>query len=206
VCICLQTDLCVATITGVTKRATSRRAAVVTTPGIGSGATGTGQAESPGEELGPLAVSLVEAARSLTRTAARAAGPGVARTLAMAQLDLLLEIRRHPGLTVTDLAERLQLARNTVSTLVGQLTRARLVVRSDDARDARVTRLSLTDAAAERMAGWRSRRAAAVHDGLAALSPRDLTAIRRAVPSLRALVRAVELAQSANTHDVNDIL
>ena len=163
-------------------------------PGAGSGS----------EELEALAVSLVETARTLTRSAARAAGPGVGRSLTMAQLDLLLEIRRNPGLTVTELAERRQLARNTVSTLVGQLTRASLVVRANDDQDARVARLSLTPAAADRMAGWRSRRAEAVQSGLTVLGAHDLAAIRAALPSLRALVAAVETAQG-DAQDLGDI-
>jgi DNA-binding MarR family transcriptional regulator len=110
-------------------------------------------------------------------------------------MDVLLFVTHHPDQTVTELADRLQLARNTVSTLIGQLSRAGLIVRSSDSDDARVTRLSLTPEAAARMAGWRTRRAAAVRDALAALDAPQLTAVRDALQPLRALVMAVESAQ-----------
>jgi DNA-binding MarR family transcriptional regulator len=146
----------------------------------------------PTDDLEELAVTLVETARALTRAAARAAGPGERRALTGAQMDVLLDVAQHPDQTVSQLADRLQLARNTISTLIGQLTRAGLIERSDDRQDARITRLSLSAVAAERMAGWRTRRAAAVHDALAALSARDLAAVRRAVGPMRSLITAVD--------------
>src|SRR5664279_4027444 len=112
----------------------------------------------PVDDLETLAVTLVETARALTRAAARAAGPGERRALTGAQMDVLLDVAQHPDQTVSQLADRLQLARNTVSTLIGQLTRAGLIERSDDQDDARLTRLALSATAAERMAGWRTAR------------------------------------------------
>ena len=66
-------------------------------------------------------------ARRLTRAAARAAGPGERRELTGAQMEVLLLVRREPDLPVAEVAARLRLARNTVSTLVGQLVAAGLV-------------------------------------------------------------------------------
>jgi DNA-binding MarR family transcriptional regulator len=110
---------------------------------------------------------------------------------------VLLEVAHNPDQTVTQLAERMQLARNTVSTLVGQLDDAGLVVRSGDRADARLTRLTVSATAAERMTGWRARRATAVRDALASLSGRDLAAVSRAMKPLRALIGAVEERQDA---------
>jgi DNA-binding MarR family transcriptional regulator len=148
--------------------------------------------ERPGGSGDQFAAELLETARALSRAAARVAGPGERSTLTGAQFDVLLEIRRYPGLTVSQLAERLHLARNTVSTLVGQLHRAGLLVRAGDASDARVTRLDLAPAAAERMAAWRARRADAVQVALAGLTARQLAAIERALDPLRVLATAVE--------------
>jgi DNA-binding MarR family transcriptional regulator len=150
----------------------------------------TGQGLGSDDES--VAAVLLETARALTRAAARTAGPGERRALTGAQMDVLLDVRRNPGQSVTQLADRLQLARNTVSTLVGQLDQAGLLVRSTDSSDARVTLLSLSPAAAERMARWRARRAAAVQQALDALSPPDRAAVEEALGPLRVLVAAIE--------------
>lgn len=148
-------------------------------------------------------MALVETARALTRAAARAAGPGERRVLTGAQMDVLLDVARSPDQTVTQLADRLQLARNTVSTLVSQLARSGLIVRAGDIEDARVTRLSLSPAAAERMHGWRTRRAGAVEEALTRLNARDLASIRRALQPLRALVAVIEAPSVGGAEDLD---
>jgi DNA-binding MarR family transcriptional regulator len=130
------------------------------------------------------AAALVDAARRLTRAAARAAGPGERRELTGAQMELLVLVRRRPDLPVAEAAAALRLARNTVSTLVGQLDAAGLVERRTDPADGRVVRLRLTPAAEERMARWRARRVAAVRVALERLGDADRAALKGAVPVL----------------------
>jgi len=140
-----------------------------------------------------LAASLVDAARMLTKAAARAASEGSGEPrLTRAQVEAMLAIGREPGATVTQLAEGLRRAPNTVSTIIGQLDRLGLVTRHADTSDARVVRLSLTAAAVRRMALWRGRQAAAVAGALEALSPAERGAAERAIGPIRALAAAIE--------------
>jgi DNA-binding MarR family transcriptional regulator len=67
-----------------------------------------------------------------------------------AQVELLRLIARHPGIRVGEAASELGLADNTVSTLVSQLSRRRLLVRTADPADRRVGHLRLTAAAQRR--------------------------------------------------------
>jgi DNA-binding MarR family transcriptional regulator len=138
------------------------------------------------------AVPLVDAARRLTRAAARAAGPGERRELTGAQMELLVLVRRRPDLPVADAAAALRLARNTVSTLVTQLDAAGLVERRTDPSDGRVVRLRLSPAAEERMAAWRARRVAAVQAALLRLDEADRRALRAAVPALERAAAVLE--------------
>jgi DNA-binding MarR family transcriptional regulator len=138
------------------------------------------------------AAALIEAARRLTRAAARAAGPGERRELKGAQMELLLLVRREPDLPVAEVAARLRLARNTISTLVGQLVATGLLERGADAADGRVVRLRLTAAADQRMQQWRTRRVAAVAAALADLDAGDLAALHAALPALERAAAVLE--------------
>jgi DNA-binding MarR family transcriptional regulator len=139
--------------------------------------------------------SLIEAARRLTRAASRAAGPGERRELTGAQMELLLLVRREPDLPVAEAAARLRLARNTVSTLVGQLVTAGVLERGTDEQDGRVARLRVTDAADQRMERWRARRIAAVERALGALGESDHQAVRAALPALERAAAVLEAQQ-----------
>lgn len=70
---------------------------------------------------------------------------------------LLLMIKGAPDgserATVTDLAERLQLAQSTVTELVGRAEAVGLIEREPSARDGRVAYLRLTREAEQRLAG-----------------------------------------------------
>jgi len=142
-----------------------------------------------------LAADLLEAARLLTRAAARAAGPGERTGLTGAQMDLLLHVRGTPDSTVAEAAARLGLARNTVSTLVGQLCQAGLVERVPDAGDGRVVRLRLQPEAERRMAAWRARRVAAVAAALRPLTAQESSVLATALPLLWAAGARLEEAK-----------
>jgi len=107
--------------------------------------------------------------------------------LSPSQVELLRTVVDHPGIGVRDAAEYLNLAPNTVSTLVGSLTDAGLLERTRDERDARAARLEVTPAASRRRAAWRDRRAHVIGAALSELKPVDREAITRAIPALERL-------------------
>ena len=116
-----------------------------------------------------LADELLEVSGALVRAARRSVGDGLRVELSVAQMELLRLVRRCPNLAVADAAAELHLARNTVSTLVGQLTSLGLLERAPDEHDGRVGRLAATAAA------------------VAELSPDEAAAVAKALPSLRQL-------------------
>ena len=89
-------------------------------------------------------------------------------------------------------AAALRLAPNSASTIVQQLVRLGYVDLEVDERDRRVARLSLTEAAHERMDRWRDNRQAALATALASLQARDREMVRAALPALTRLAEALE--------------
>jgi DNA-binding MarR family transcriptional regulator len=61
-----------------------------------------------------------------------------------AQLDVLMNLYRHPGMAQNELARKLLVGRSNITMLVPQLEERRLVKREGDEKDRRVNRLSLT--------------------------------------------------------------
>lgn len=105
-----------------------------------------------------------------------------------AQIELLRVVHRRPGIGVAAAARELQLAGNSVSTLVNQLVDLGMLVRETDPADRRAIRLQLTDAARKRLAEWRRIRTDLVASGMDALPVADRKAIQRALPALHALL------------------
>lgn len=140
-----------------------------------------------------LAAELLEQISRLRRSLRRSAGsPWPAGTMTGAQTELARLVRRQPGLSVNRAAEELQLAPNTVSSLVSQLADAGLLRRARDERDRRVARLELTPAARRRLEAWRDERATALRVALDRLDEDDRRALREATASLARLVDAVD--------------
>lgn len=162
-------------------------------------------ASSPaGTAPGDLAQSLLDSMAAIRRTARRVARrPALLSGLTGSQLELVRAVRRRPGISVADAAQELRLAPNTVSTLVGQLTDAGIVVRTPDRDDRRVARLALDPAAARTVAGWFDRRAEAVASVLAQLSPGDLRRLSSAQPVLSAVAELLE-RDAAAEEDAKD--
>jgi DNA-binding MarR family transcriptional regulator len=107
--------------------------------------------------------------------------------LSPSQVELLRAVLDRPGIGVREAAEYLNLAPNTVSTLVGNLTDAGLLTRERDERDGRAARLEVTPAASRRRAAWRDRRAHVIGVALRDLEPVDRETITRAIPALERL-------------------
>jgi DNA-binding MarR family transcriptional regulator len=135
-----------------------------------------------------LADELLSAMAALRRSARLLARrPVELSALTGSQLDLVRLVHRRPGLSVTQAAEELRLAPNSVSTLVRQLSDAGLLVRTSDERDRRVARLELSAEMGEKVGAFRDRRIAMLSDGIARLSSRDRRRLDESVLALRQL-------------------
>lgn len=143
---------------------------------------GGGPAERLGEALGALR-------RQLRRTVGR---PWPTVELTGSQVELVRLVRREPGRTVSEAADRLGLAPNTVSTLVRQLTEAGLLRREPDPADRRMARLHVTAAARRRIEGWRDHRTELLAQALDRLDPADRDALAAAVPAMSRLVGVLQ--------------
>ena len=107
-----------------------------------------------------LADELLAAMGARRRSGRRRAGrPEELSQLTGSQLELVRLLRRRPGISVNEVAHELNLAPNTVSTLVRQLVDAGFVVRRCQEADRRVARLDLAEDLGRRwehfgIAGW----------------------------------------------------
>ncbi|MBD0675211.1 MarR family winged helix-turn-helix transcriptional regulator [Streptomyces sp. CBMA156] len=101
-----------------------------------------------------------------------------------AQIELLRLVTDTPGLRVSEAAEELCLAGNSVSTLVNQLVAKNLLRRETDPADRRAARLHATGQAVERIEAWRRRRRALMEDVVAGLPPAEREALAAALPAL----------------------
>ncbi len=149
----------------------------------------------PGPSAGPVApaaagdrelaeelLAVIGSLRRRVRRAAQAEWPLAGLT--GAQAELLRLLRRRPGVSVAAAAAELDLAPNSVSTLVGRLASAGLVQRVPAEHDRRVARLHLTPQAAATLERWRDRRLHALAAAVTALSEADRAQLRAALPLL----------------------
>ncbi|MDP5226157.1 MULTISPECIES: MarR family transcriptional regulator [Arthrobacter] len=113
-------------------------------------------------------------------------------SLPMAQVELLQRLADEPGLGVSELAERQNLARNTVSNLVQQMVATGLLERKDHETDRRAVILNLTAAGEDRLRAWQDANERRVRHALSALPEGERDAVDRALPALRSLVARME--------------
>lgn len=107
--------------------------------------------------------------------------------LSGAQVELLRLVAQSPGIGVSAAARELNLAGNSVSTLVNQLVAKGYLRREPSLSDRRAAVLSATDAGRERLARWADERTRLLAEQLARLDPDELDVLRAAVPALRRL-------------------
>jgi DNA-binding MarR family transcriptional regulator len=88
-------------------------------------------------------VAVARACHVLERTLAIKLAP---IDLKPAQLDVLMNLYRHPGMSQHDLARKLLVGRSNITMLLPQLEARGLLVREGDERDKRILRLTLTEA------------------------------------------------------------
>jgi DNA-binding MarR family transcriptional regulator len=151
------------------------------------------RAEGQAAAAAAAAAELFTAISVIRRTARRAARQAwTQQPLPPAQSELLRLAAARPGITVADAAQDLRLAPNTVSTLVGRLTEAGLLVRERGAPDGRTALLTATEKARQRLAEFRDLRADLAGRALARLPEQDQKALAAAVPALLRLAERME--------------
>jgi DNA-binding MarR family transcriptional regulator len=87
-------------------------------------------------------IALVRAEKAVVRELTKALAP---LDLKIAQLDVLMNLYRHPGLSQHDVARRLLVGRSNITMLLPQLEKQGVLRREGDAKDKRVMRLYLTE-------------------------------------------------------------
>lgn len=153
-------------------------------------ASGTLAELPPDPEAARELADLISRLHRGLRRRVRAGMPGPA--LPQSHVEVLRLLHDRPGSRVNEAAAALRLAPNSASTIVQQLVRLGFVARVVDERDRRVARLSLTEAAHERIDRWRDNRQAALATALASLEARDRETVREALPALTRLADALE--------------
>ena len=154
-------------------------------------------AAGPGPEPAGLAEGIARLRRALRR-GARAADPR--NTLAVAQLELLAALAEQPGARPGQLARRLHMRPNTVTTIVNALSARGMVRRVTAEDDRRAVELTVTEAGRQAMLAWQATNAAVLHLALSTLPAKQRRALAAAVPALDALATAVDrLADTPDT-------
>lgn len=124
------------------------------------------------------------------RRAARAADP--ANPLSVAQLELLVCVAERPGIRPGQLARRLRLAPNSVTTLANGLQSRHLITRSSSPDDARFVTLDLTPEGRQAVEGWQVTNATIVEAALGTLAADRQRTLLEALSALRDLTLAID--------------
>jgi DNA-binding MarR family transcriptional regulator len=152
-----------------------------------------GSDRGAGEGAAPQADGLAEGIARLRRAlrrGARVADPG--NTLAVAQLELLAALAEHPGSRPGQLARRLNMRANTVTTIVNALSSRGMLERVTADDDRRAVKLTVTEAGQLAVLSWQATNAAVLHLALSTLPAKQRRALAAAVPALDALARAID--------------
>lgn len=136
--------------------------------------------------------------RRAMRRAARAADPQ--GTLSVAQLELLSCLAENPGARPGRVARLLNLAPNSVTSLVNGLNDRGLVTRSGSDDDRRAVSLRLTTMGSHAVERWQAINAEILRAAFEDLHPAWQHLLAAALPALRELVQAID-AQAEPTRD-----
>lgn len=158
---------------------------------------GSGSSDSSAERSD--AVILADTVRMVSRAtvAATRAAKGLP-ALPEAQVAVLHTLRDSPALTPAELAQRLDLARPTVSNLLRDLDAAGYLVRQPSEVDRRSITVTITEQAREVQDAFQRGRVEVVTAAWAALAESDRTALVAATPALR---RLADLLHGASRGD-----
>ena len=139
-----------------------------------------------------LASELSQAVTRVRRALQRSARASFdEESLSPTEVELLLLISKYPGTGVAAVAEELGAAPNTISTLIRRLVAVGLLQRDFSSGDRRVARLTLTEQAQGRIAGWSERRADVLTEALGQFDEAQQAALSEAVPLLENLAAAL---------------
>ena len=144
------------------------------------------------------ALALADAVRAVNRAtvAATRAQQGLP-ALPEAQVAVLHTLRAHPSVTPAELAQRLDLARPTVSNLLRDLEAAGLVARERSASDRRSVLLTITERARQVQDAFHRGRAEVLSSAWAELDQGDRSALTAATPALRRLADLLRMGDDA---------
>lgn len=93
-------------------------------------------------------IALVRAEKAVVRALTRELA---ALDLKIGQLDVMMNIFRHPGMSQHEVARKLLVGRSNITMLVPQLETQGLVRREGDPKDKRIIRLYLTDTGTQKL-------------------------------------------------------
>jgi DNA-binding MarR family transcriptional regulator len=119
--------------------------------------------------------------------------------LSPAQVELLRLVAVQPGIRVGEAARELRLARNTVSTLAGQLADQGLLASERNGHDARGVHLRATPGAKRRLQRWRTQRARFLADAVDQLTDEEQHSVESVLPLLGVLTELVNDSEFRET-------
>jgi len=93
-------------------------------------------------------IALVRAEKAVVRALSRELA---ALDLKVGQLDVMMNIFRHPGMSQHEVARKLLVGRSNITMLIPQLETQGLVRREGDPKDKRIIRLYLTDTGTQKL-------------------------------------------------------
>ena len=159
----------------------------------GAGSPGAGAALAPAHDATPegCARAIMEALPAAMRVLRDEMRRPHLDWLSVPQFRALLYLNRHPGASVSGVAEHLGVTRPTASALIDRLVQRGLVSRSQDPGERRRAVLHLTPAGLEMLEESRRRTQARLAGRLSGLSGDDLAALARGLAVLQAVMRGV---------------
>ncbi|KAA9152772.1 MarR family transcriptional regulator [Amycolatopsis acidicola] len=146
----------------------------------------------------PELADIVARLRRAMRRAGRTADPG--NPLSVAQLELLSCLAENPGAQPSQVARKLRLAPNSVTTLVNGLRKRELVTSAGGTEDRRTVRLELTGDGEAAVRRWQTTNARILGEALGKLHPGWQHVLSAALPALHELVGAID--ELADDHPV----
>lgn len=128
-------------------------------------------------ELGPLRRAMLRATRNAEGL------PDLPEN----QIEVLRAATAEPGITTGELAQRLELARPTVSNLVNSMRRQQLIDLRRRDHDARIAEVHLTEYASDLLHRYDAAATKLVSSALNGLDPAAKQALAKAIPAFAAL-------------------
>lgn len=129
----------------------------------------------------------------------------MALDLSIGQLKALMLLAGQPDVTISEVAQRLNLGRPAASILVDRLVHLRFVQRTEDASDRRRTRVTLTAEGDELVSRLRQVGRDRYAQWLRAMAPDDLAALARGLEALAAAADVAGASGGPHGSDMPDL-